>query len=151
MFRHRRHLHRWTCRLVVLWLFGIAAGVAHACLAADLARTDVQQLAAAVTLGTTAAPAGQVHPGAHQAAAAAGPAYGASDCTVNCQNFCVKSSLSIPTVKTAGDDAGGHGLPPPAVLAGLPMPDAPAAQRWTLGLEGGHAPPITIAFLRLAL
>lgn len=128
MFRHRRHLHRWACRLVVLWLFGIAAGVAHACMVADLARTDVQQLAAA-----------------------AGPADAASDCTANCQNFCVKSSVSIPTVKTAGDDAGGHGLPPPAVLAGLPMPDAPAAQRWTLGLEGGHAPPITIAFLRLAL
>ena len=128
MFRHRRHLHRWACRLVVLWLFGIAAGVAHACMVADLARTDVQQLAAA-----------------------AGPADAASDCTANCQTFCVKSSVSIPTVKTAGDDAGGHGLPPPAVLAGLPMPDAPAAQRWTLGLEGGHAPPITIAFLRLAL
>ena len=128
MFRHRRHLHRWACRLVVLWLFGIAAGVAHACMVADLARTDVQQFAAA-----------------------AGPADAASDCTANCQNFCVKSSVSIPTVKTAGDDAAGHGLPPPAVLAGLPMPDAPAAQRWTLGLEGGHAPPITIAFLRLAL
>ena len=128
MFRHRRHLHRWACRLVVLWLFGIAAGVAHACMVADLARTDVQQLAAA-----------------------AGPADAASDCTANCQNFCVKSSASIPTVKTAGNDAAGHALPPPAVLAGLPMPDAPAAQRWTLGLEGGHAPPITIAFLRLAL
>jgi hypothetical protein len=31
------------------------------------------------------------------------------------------------------------------------MPEAAPVQRWALGLEGGYAPPITIAYLRLAL
>lgn len=50
MFRHRRHLHRWAYRVLVVWLFGIAAGVANACLVADFAREDRQPLAAATVV-----------------------------------------------------------------------------------------------------
>jgi len=69
----------------------------------------------------------------------------------NCQDHCVKSSVSIPPVKAAADAADGQGLAPAAVVAVLPVPDAPQVQRWVPGLESGHPPPIAIAFLRLAL
>lgn len=32
MFRHRHQLRRWAGRVLLVWLFGIATGVAHASL-----------------------------------------------------------------------------------------------------------------------
>lgn len=152
MFRHRRQLDRWACRLLVLWLFGIAVGVANACVVADRAMTGAPQWSAATVAASvmSGVAAGTVHQGAHQPDAG-GPGDGSHAGMANCQDHCVKSSVSIPPVKAAADAAGGQGLAPAAVVAASLVPDAPQVQRWAPGLESGHAPPIAIAFLRLAL
>jgi len=33
MFRHRHQLRRWAARALIVWLFGVVAGVANACMA----------------------------------------------------------------------------------------------------------------------
>lgn len=156
MFRHRRQVQRWASRVLLVWLFGIAAGVANACLATDLTRTDGRhwsELAAApeVTPAAAAAPMAGLHHGSPAAQGDSGPAGGASSATPNCLDFCEQSSLSLPTVKTALDGTHGVGLPAPAVLMVAPVADMSPGQCRVCRVTGGHAPPITIAFLRLAL
>ena len=34
MFRHRRKLSRWAAHVLLVWLFGVAVGIAHACVVA---------------------------------------------------------------------------------------------------------------------
>lgn len=152
MFCHRRHLHRWACRVLMAWLFSVAAGVANACVVANLANTDGQQRsAAAVAAGAKTVSIGTLDHSSHQAQPERGQGHGASSAKANCQDFCDKSAVTVPKVKTAVDGVGGYGLPPAALRVALPIPELPPVQHGTLGLEGGHAPPITIAFLRLTL
>ena len=152
MFRHHRHLHRWACRMLVAWLFSVASGVANACLVADVATAvGGQRSETVVAAGVRTAPAGKLDHGTHVAPHERGQGHGTPAAKANCQDFCDKSGVSVPSVKTAADDAGGHALAFPAVLTVLPVPQAPPVRRVVPGPEGAHAPPITIAFLRLAL
>ena len=121
MFSRRRPLRRWATGLVLLWLFGIGASFANACLAATRAGTV--------------------------AATGDAPATGKT----NCQDFCEKSTISIPPLQLSIDhaDAGATAPPPAPMLFELPAaarvsPEVPRR-------DGGRAPPIPIAFLRLAL
>lgn len=144
MFRNRRQLQRWARRLLVFWLVGIAAGVANACVVADRATADAQQRSTAMV--AAAAMSGSAADSGHQDA----PGDASHAGKASCQEVCVKSSVAIPPVKSDADTAGGQGPAPAHVVVALP-PDALVVQHWAPGRERGHAPPIAIAFLRLAL
>jgi hypothetical protein len=136
MFRHRQPLRRWAALVLLLWLFGVGTGVAHACLAPSLAEWGE---------GSEAAAAGDCH-GAGQTAAderAAGK--------TNCQDFCDKAGVSIPPLKAALDDVLGAALLFPAVAAVAPVPALAPVQAAVPRRDGGWAPPIRIALLRLTL
>jgi len=144
MFSRRRPLRRWATGLVLLWLFGIGASFANACLAAT--RTDAAAPLASVT---TSAADMSACPHLLQATGPTGdaPATGKT----NCQDFCEKSTISIPPLQLSIDhaDAGATAPPPAPMLFELPAaarvsPEVPRR-------DGGRAPPIPIAFLRLAL
>lgn len=156
MFRNGRQVQRWASRVLLVWLFGIAAGVANACLATDLTGTDGgHRFKAGATAGVTpvaaAVPMAGLHHGSPAAQGDSGQPGGALSATANCLDFCEQSSLSLPTVKAALDGAGGVGLPPPAVSRVVPVADGSPGQFRARRVVDAHSPPITIAFLRLAL
>lgn len=129
MFRHTRTLRRWAARVLLLWLLGLAVPMAHAC------------------LGMGSAPA----------VAAASTAHDRGDCDAqhgsatktNCQDFCSKASVSLPSQKAALDDlqhlaaSAAVTLPPPS------PPEVASAHQRVPRLDGVRAPPIPIAYLRL--
>jgi len=141
MFRHRQPLRRWATLVLLLWLFGVGAGVAHACLAPSLVAPGE---------GSEATPA-QVAAvdGCH------GSAQGHADDGVpgktNCQDFCDKASVSIPPLKAALDDVLGAALLFPSVAAVVPVSAFAPVQAGVPRRDGVWAPPIHIALLRLAL
>jgi hypothetical protein len=156
MFRHRRQLRRWAARLLVTWLFGIAAGLANACITAGPQRggqswPDGQMSANAMAV-QTAAPGGS-HDASNAATPPAGVGHGGAPANTNCQDFCDKSSISIPTaLKSPLGAADAPCAPPPQAAAdaftaadwvrpGTRLPDPPRSAE----------PSITIAYLRLAL
>jgi hypothetical protein len=123
--------------MLFVWVFGIGAGFANACLS---------------TLPTE-------HTGAHPAHAsevAATHHDGAEDphaspVNPNCQDFCDRTSVSIPTLKAALDDVQAHALIPQVVATALPVLIFEPVQLRVPRRDGVRAPPIRIAFLRLAL
>lgn len=125
--------------MLFVWLFGIGAGIANACLS---------------TLPTE-------HGGAHSALASeveAAHHVGVEDShespdKANCVNFCDKASASIPTLKPASDDAQVHPLICLLGASALPVPAVEPEQGSVPRRDGVQAPPIpiVIAFLRLAL
>lgn len=137
MFLYRRQLRLWAARMLFVWVFGIGMGVANACLS---------------TLPTE-------HAGVHAAHASevAGThddgAEGPHGSPVNphCQDFCDRASVSIPTPKAALDDVQAHSLIPQVVATALPVPVFETVQLRVPRRDGVRAPPIPIAFLRLAL
>jgi hypothetical protein len=155
MFHHRRQLRRWAARVLMLWLFGIGAGVANGCLAAGGAMSGGPTAAhAAAVVGAHPHAAGTAGDGHHQALQAPYPAecdHQGTPAKRNCQDFCDKTSMSIPPLKAALDHADGPALAPREIaMAGAygasTFDRSRAARR-----DGAPAPPITIAFLRLAL
>jgi hypothetical protein len=157
MFRHRQQLRRWAARVLFLWLFGLAVGVANACLATSQtapAGTGVAHLAdsAAVSL---AGPSHQ-HKPLNQAVTL--PAHGddvqvheGSLAKANCQDFCNKTTTTIPSVKSALDDLQSHAVLVTASVAVLPAPAFAPVQMWVPRRDGVRSPPIPIVFLRLTL
>ncbi len=123
--------------MLFVWVFGIGAGLANACL---------------TTLPTEQA--GGHPPHASEVAAShhdeADEAPG-SAANPNCQVFCDRASLSIPTLKAALDDVQAHALVSQVVTTTLPVPVFEPVQLWVPRRDGVRAPPIPIAFLRLAL
>jgi hypothetical protein len=156
MFFHRRQLRRWAARVLLVWLFGVAAGVANACLAPAWddhgAQASVGMQAMDSGHEDAAIPQGHdAHDGAtseHSGSADHGGIPGKA----NCQDFCQKSTVSIPPVKSALDQFDAHALAPLAIATVVPVPAFQPEQSWLPRRDGGLAPPpITIAFLRLAL
>lgn len=150
MFRNRIQLRRWAARMLAVWLCGVAIGVAHACFAPALADSGEPR---AKNFADGGAATQQVeHARASHHAEPDGPvANHGSPSKPNCQDFCAKSAVAIPPLKTTLDDIYGHALPPSAtamvVAPPAPLPDPLLPPR----RDGAVAPPITIAFLRLAL
>ena len=133
MFHHRSQLRRWAARVLLLWLFGIGTGVANACLGPSLADSGA-------------------HPTGHSSAAYEPPDREGPFGKSNCQDFCEKSTVSIPPLKSALDNVQGPALLPGAVVVILPVPAFSPDELLLPLRDGGLAPvPITIAFLRLAL
>lgn len=137
MFRYRRQLRRWTARVLLVWLFGVAVGVAHACIVAPAAGIHDDGYSLAV------AEAHSDDDDHEHAADTSGVA--------NCQDFCVKTSTSLPGSQKSGDGFD-PGVAPLPLAAGL----LPAVRPSTLTLSAEpsqhRAPiPIPISLLRLAL
>ena len=154
MFRDRKQLRRWAARALLLWLFGIATGIAHACLTPSPIELG----------GWQSEPAVEVEAGHGKAAQASGHHQGASPTQhegvlghegspvkSNCQDFCEKAAVSIPPLKSALDKVQGHALPPVAVAIVCLVPASEPVQLSAPCWDGGPAPPIRLAFLRLAL
>jgi hypothetical protein len=69
----------------------------------------------------------------------------------NCQDFCDKSAISIPPLKSALDLAQADALLLPVVAILYSVAACEPVQWWLPRRDGGLAPPITITLLRLAL
>ena len=133
MFHHRSQLRRWAARVLLLWLFGVGTGVANACLGPSLADSGA-------------------HPTGHPSAAYEHPDREGPFGKSNCQDFCEKSTVSIPPLKSALDNVQAHALLPGAIVVILPVPAFSPDELLLPLRDGGLAPvPIRTAFLRLAL
>lgn len=131
---HRNQRRRWAARMLLVWLFGVFAGLAHACVPGSA----LDHLAPAAVI-EHAASHGQQHDGSE------------TD-DPNCQEFCALASLAVPSQSTGLDK-----LELPAIAPGFPPPALAPAPPLRLQCvdrpPGSGAPPIPIliAFLRLAL
>ena len=155
MFRQRRQLRRWATRLLCVWLFGVAAGVANACLGPSLEELGGLRSNVGIVMdgahGKSAAQASDPHHGSQHAKHTDEVDHGRSLSKPNCQEFCDKSTVSIPSLKSALDNVGGQLLAPPSVAIEFPVPDVSLQHPLLRHPDGALAPPIPIAFLRLAL
>jgi hypothetical protein len=156
MFRHRKQLRRWAAGALVLWLFGVGTGVANACLAPNLVvpgglLSGHVPVAGVVPHDAKVAAVAPCHgsTGDHRVVGTAGPQD--SSGRSNCQDFCVKATVSIPPLKFALDDVQGHALlfpmAPVFLAARVSAPD----RQWVPRRDGVRPLPIPIVFLRLAL
>lgn len=143
MFRHRAQLRRWAAGVLVLWLFGVMSGVAHACLAQDASGTATASADVAAVMDSG-------HDTVHSKASPAQRSHHDQPGGANCQDFCQKSGLSIPPLKALDNLLNPAVLPPAPPIAVLPPVAVPDHLAVPLA-EGGQPPPIPIAFLRLAL
>jgi len=155
MFRHRQQLRRWAARALLLWLFGIGVGVANACLTTHSAEPGGPLGGPAFEVGALTdeamAPASAHHHGSGQADREGTLSHHGSAAQSSCHAFCEKAGISIPSLKSALDDVQGHALFLPAVAAVVPAPALVPVRLWVPRRDGVRAPPIPIAFLRLAL
>lgn len=154
MFPHRGHLHRWAVLMLFLWVFGMGASFANACLAAQPAMSG----GAGAVHPVTAHPAddhtsarGEVDRASHDAMLQAGATHDEGLGNANCQDFCDRSAISIPPLKSALDLALAVALLPPVAATHYRVPVCEPVQWWLPGRDGVWDLPITIAFLRLAL
>lgn len=141
MFGSRRSLRRWASRVLLLWCFGIAVGVVHAC---ALQTADHHHDAPPETISAHAA-THHGHGGAPEDEEGA---------QANCLDFCDKLSVSTPSCKYTPDVSGS--VQPIALLSGQPaaLVDEPAriSGRSNGTFERrGVGPPLRISLLRLAL
>lgn len=155
MFRYRQQLRCWAAQVLLLWLLGVGAGFANACLAPDLKQFSGHAVAQASDEGL---PHNQVtspgihHHGSNQAHQDVDSQSRPDDAAKSkCVDFCDKVSVSIAPLKSALDDFQGHALPSPAVVTFLPVPVFVPARLWVSRLDWVWATAIPIVFLRLAL
>ena len=138
MFSDRRRLRRWAAQVLLVWLFGLAMGVANACALGEQAhhRSDAATTAVLDLV--------QKHQHGNEQRDLA---------KVNCLDFCEKSSVGAPQLKVVGDGlaALGFALPVSHTLsvAGQADPTVGRLMVDSPTLPGG--PPPRIAFQRLAL
>ncbi|MBI5257920.1 MAG: hypothetical protein HY855_15550 [Burkholderiales bacterium] len=137
MFRHRQQLRRWAALLLFVWLCGLGATVANACLATEQAALTEQ----AEPLAQPPAAPLHVHDDAH--------AQHGTVAKSNCQDFCSKVTLSIPPLKPSFDDVAPHAVLAMPVAFSLPVPARAPLPPWVAHQHGALDPPIPIAFLRL--
>ena len=156
MFRHRQQLRRWAARVLLMWLFGVGAGVANACITTG-------QVAPAVAVASHLVAVADAHHNvvSHDHVQADGgslpsqiddvPTHLGNLSKANCQDFCDKATVSIPPLKSALDDVQSHAVIAVTAVTVLPMPAFAPVQLRVPRRDGVQAPPIPIAFLRLAL
>lgn len=137
MFRRRQQRRLWAIRMLFVWLFGIGAGFANACLST----------APVAQVGVHAAHVAEVEATGH--GGHADPL--GSQVSSNCQDFCDQAHLSIPRLKAVLGDVQTPGLTPQVVATVLPTPVFEPVQWRVPRRDGVRAPRIPISFLRLAL
>jgi hypothetical protein len=136
MFRDRRHIRRWAARVLLVWLFGLAVGVANACALGESVhhRPDASDRAS--------------HPEAQHDVD-----QGAGDGHANCQDFCEKASLGAVKLKLVDDGQIDVDLAAPLLgSAGkILLPEPPLGRVGDPSLLVRSRPPLRIALQRLAL
>lgn len=137
MFIHRQQLRLWAARVLLAWVFAMGAGVANACLSTGTPEHSGLPTAHAVEATAVHQEGSDAHHGSPDKA--------------NCVDFCDKASASIPTLKAALDDVHGSPLICLVDAAALSVPVVEPVQESVPRRDGVRAPPIPIAFLRLAL
>ncbi|HQC98712.1 MAG TPA: hypothetical protein PK306_23705 [Aquabacterium sp.] len=151
MFRYRQQLRHWAALALFLWLFGIGASIANACVTAG----PVAPVAAAASPVVAVADAHHAQAGTDgtgwPSQSADEPCHLGSLSQANCQDFCDKAAVSIPPLKSALDDGQLHAVIAPTAMTVVPMPAFAPVQLRVPRRDGVLAPPIPIAFLRLAL
>jgi len=145
MLRNRRYLRRWATLVLLMWLFGLAMGVANACALGEAGR----EARGAAT--TDHGHGDRAH--AVDSVAAIGDHHRADGNDANCLDYCEKLSIGAPNPKVADNGTAMVGLPMyvsagPGVIE-LPEPDAGHLRRSSTHLRG--APPLRTALQRLAL
>ncbi|MBL8348449.1 MAG: hypothetical protein JNN03_23685 [Rubrivivax sp.] len=141
--------------MLLLWLFGVGSAVANNCLGAGTPKLDgARHVSETPTLvahdkaershgGTATGHA--LHDRGDTRHAPTGP-----HAAANCQDFCNKVSTSQTAPKWEGDDMGMAAAPPPvAFVAAIRFDER--SQTWALRPSEELAPPVRIAFVRLAL
>lgn len=157
MFSNRRQLRRWAARVLLLWLFGVSVGVANACWAGNAGKLGGLHLPLVAVADATQAEADlglaecELHATANpqELEGAAGHLHSGSQ-TI-CHAYCDMSALSASPVKPSLDISPGPALPAPAYAFALTLPGETPVHLLKPRRDGGLAPPITIAFLRLTL
>jgi hypothetical protein len=138
MLSDRRRLRRWAAQVLLVWLFGLAMGVANACAQGDQVhhRSDASTMVASDTLQKHQHGSEQTDPA-----------------KINCLDFCEKSSIGAPQLKVAGEGFAALGFAMPVShtlsLGGRTEPTFDRLAVDSPHLPGG--PPPRIAFQRLAL
>ena len=129
--------------MLLVWLFGITAGIANACVA-DIGGqpSDGASVASAAPIEVAALPC-PLHHGAQESRA--------SPSQADCLDYCTKSKVSIASLKSAPDHADDGAPPQLAIATVCPIPASLPVSLPLPRREGAAAPPIRIAFLRLAL
>jgi hypothetical protein len=140
-------LRRWAAHAAFLWLFGLSMGVVNACLAHGGGGLQGPQ----ATLGFHAADASAQHAPCHGGAGDAAGDAGGSSTKSNCQDFCEKAATASPAAKSGLDGGQPQMAPAVARSAIVPMPPRGTVPRWQARRPPVLAPPIRLAFLRLAL
>ena len=154
MFRHQHQCRRWAARVLLLWLFGVGAGVANACLVAVAAQPD--SLSAASFAGShhdvAALYRAHDHGPSQRNEHAGHPGHSAPPASSSCQHYCDTAGISIPSQKSAFDDGHGNALfLLTTATAVVRDPGFAPARQWVPRWDSVPAPPIQIAFMRLAL
>lgn len=134
---HRRQLRRWTALVLLAWLFGIVMSVANAC----AVRLWVDGAGAIVEHTSVSAQHhhGDDHDHDEDAAKA------------NCLDFCDASAVAASAWQPALDAASLACLPAFLISLVIPAPLSVRVRLAALPPDRTGAPPIPIAFLRLAL
>lgn len=118
--------------MLLVWLFGVFAGVANACILGGALDHDA---------GPAVAP--------HSSSQTPGHDGGTAE-EKNCLQFCDQSSGAVPSQAKALDQVVLSAIP--VGLAILALPEAPALRlQRNAAPPGNGAPPIPILFLRLTL
>jgi hypothetical protein len=145
-FGNRKQLRLWAARVLLVWLFGVATGVANACLvqvSSGLSPAAIEHAGkpehAQHLDGAQASPNPHAQ---HDEEAGAGKA--------NCQDFCEKAAVSASGLKSPFDSFDVGPAPVFASMA-MPVPEPVLVLQPAARFDGRGAPPIRIAFLRLAL
>ncbi len=155
MLRNRQQLRRWAARTLFVWLFGIASGVVQACLTpsamAPGGRAFTSPARDQLVHDSAAAASGGRHHAPQPAPLEGVLGHEDSPGKSNCQDFCEKAAVAVTALKSPLDKVQGHALPAVEVamtgLARVAEPVTPPAHRG----DRATAPPIRLAFLRLAL
>ena len=115
---------------MMLCLFGLGSGVVNACLGHGVAARDAAAVEQQDVVDVDCP----------------------SAASLNCHDFCEKSSMSVPQQKLSLDAGLAHAMPLHPALTAMPVPTRAAPMPLRPRGERGLAPPaITLTLLRLAL
>jgi hypothetical protein len=141
--------------MLFMWLFSLGACLANACLSPTPAQAASHlgaQRSQAVAPDPDAAAEDCHHDRLASSAQGDQQGHHGTNAKTNCQDFCGKATVSIPPLKSALEDVQAHALVATVfTTTALPVRPFSSVQHWVPRRDGVQAPPILIAYLRLAL
>lgn len=142
--------------MLLVWLFGVVTGVANACWAQSLVLPAGQHPLAVGARAAVAGEPAQPECEFHCASRQVGPDSDGPDtqdlhAKTVCQTYCDGVGVSISTLKSSVDSTPAPAMAVASFPLALPVAGVAPVHLLMPRRDGGQAPPITIAFLRLAL